>query len=82
MVRQMEEQIFHRQVVKKLMAGAVLNENEDNGIFNFDGIPLHQKELGKLATPYMDEMKNEEKLKELCVENTLEDINWRIELNY
>ncbi|XP_037032161.1 DNA repair and recombination protein RAD54-like [Bradysia coprophila] len=69
-----EEQIFRRQIVKKLMAGAVLNEGEDNGIFNFHNIQLHQMEVGNLPIPYMDEMGDEKKIKDLCVEITSEDL--------
>lgn len=70
-----EEQIFRRQIVKKLMAGAVLNENDaDNGIFNFADIPLHQIELERLPIPYVDEMNDEARIKELCVKITSEDL--------
>lgn len=70
-----EEQIFRRQVVKKLMAGAVLNETpEDSGTFNFDDIALHQNEVGRLPILFMDEMNDEARIKELCVEITSDDL--------
>lgn len=68
-----EEQIFSRQIVKKLMAGAVLND-EDNGAFNFNSSELHQREIGNLFIPYVEEMSDEGKLKQLCVEITSEDL--------
>lgn len=70
-----EEQIFRRQIVKKLMAGAVLNENDhDNGIFNFHDIPLHEMEVGRLPIPFVDEMFDDARVEELCVEITSEDL--------
>lgn len=69
-----EEQIFRRQIVKKLLAGAVLNENDDNGIFNFNTSELHQKEKGKLSISHMDEMTDDATIQELCVEITSDDL--------
>lgn len=54
------------------MAGAVLNDNSD--AFNFNPTTLHQLEIGRLLIFFPDEMNTDERVNELCVKITSDDL--------